>query len=279
MVSFYAAINGNPLKDIDLRLTLRNDLVDGNSAGFFPTATLAYHIPFLKGLTINAGYSHNYRNPSLNDLYWFPGGNENLKPEDGKTLDVNLKYQYQTDCLSFEFQTGAYYSQVDDWIQWVPTSYRYWIPKNVAKVYARGLEAHINGNYQLHQWNFSLSGNYVFSHTTDEREKAEQNDTKGKQLIYIPVHHANLSSEIRWKTWNITYSCEITGERNTSMNDNEFFAYHLPVYVLHHATFGKQLKKFRIELRINNLTNEDYQAVLWRAMPGISFEGFLGFKF
>ena len=76
----------------------------------------------------------------------------------------------------------------------------------------------------------------------------------------------------------MTYSMEFTGERNTSMNDDEFFAYQLPYYMLHHISLGKQLNKFRIELRINNITDEEYQTVLWRAMPGRSYEIYFEYK-
>ena len=69
-----------------------------------------------------------------------------------------------------------------------------------------------------------------------------------------------------------SYTIEVTGRRSTSYNAQEFFAYDLPSYVLHHVTLGKQLKKLRIELRCNNLTDKDYQNVIWRAMPGRSFE-------
>ena len=284
LLSFYAAVDGKIYKDLDLRLTLRNDLVGRDvtpvaskndntasekmasekmkSEGFFPTATLVYRPPFVKGLNLNLGYSHNYRNPSLNDLYWNPGGNENLKSEKGKTFDFDVNY----------------YSKVQDWIQWVPTNYRYWMPKNVSEVLARGLELHFDANYRYALWNFSLSGNYVYSHTTDESEYAQQYGSDGKQLIYIPLHHANAFAEVKWKTWNLNYTLEFTGERNTSMNDNEFFAYQLPYYMLHHISFGKQLNKFRLELRVNNLTDDDYQTVLWRAMPGRSYEIYLEFK-
>jgi outer membrane receptor protein involved in Fe transport len=62
------------------------------------------------------------------------------------------------------------------------------------------------------------------------------------------------------------------------MNDDDFFAYDLPYYTLHHLSLGKQLNKIRLEFRINNLTNNDYQTVLWRAMPGRSYEFYLEFK-
>lgn len=278
ILSFYAALDGKIYRDLDLRMTLRNDIVDDKSAGFFPTATLTYRMPFVKGLSFNAGYSHNYRNPTLNDLYWYPGGNENLKAENGKTFDFDINYLYENVNFNLDFRSGLYYSKVNDWIQWVPTNYRYWMPKNVSEVMARGFETHLKMNYNFALWTFSLSGNYVYSHTTDESEYAQQYDANGKQLIYIPKHHANAFAEVRWKSWNMNYTFEFTGERTTSMNDDEFFAYQLPYYILHHISFGKQLNRFRLEFKINNLLNESYQTVLWRAMPGRSYEIYLEFK-
>lgn len=278
LLSFYAVIDGKIYKDLDLRMTLRNDIVNAKSVGLFPTATLAYRMPFLEGLTLNAGYSHNYRNPTLNDLYWNPGGNENLKAENGKTFDFDVCYLYDNVNFNLDFRTGFYYSNVKDWIQWVPTNYRYWMPKNVSEVMARGLEMHLKMNYKYRLWNFSVSGNYVYSHTTDESEFAQQYDSYGKQLIYIPKHHANAFAEVKWRSWNLNYTFEFTGKRTTSMNDDDFFAYELPYYTLHHISFGKQLNKFRIEFKINNLTNKDYQTVLWRAMPGRSYELYFEFK-
>ena len=298
LLSFYAAVDGKICNDLDLRLTLRNDIIGRDvtpvasknvapentvsekmkSEGFFPTATLVYRLPFVEGLNFNLGYSHNYRNPSLNDLYWNPGGNENLKSEKGKTFDFDVNYFYEKDNFDFDVKAGLYYSKVQDWIQWVPTNYRYWMPKNVSEVLARGFELHLNANYKYALWNFNISGNYVYSHTTDESEYAQQYGSDGKQLIYIPLHHANAFAEVKWKTWNLNYTFEFTGERNTSMNDNEFFAYRLPYYMLHHISFGKQLNKFRLELRVNNLADDDYQTVLWRAMPGRSYEIYLEFK-
>lgn len=267
--STYAALNGNVLKNIDLRATLRNDIVDGKSVGFFPTATVSYSCAYLKGLKISAGYSHNYRNPSLNDLYWNPGGNPDLKPEDGRTADGNLNYIRDFGRFSVESQVSAYYSKVSDWIQWKPTSYRYWVPENVSTVVAYGADVHLKMNYNIENWKFSVSGNYVYAHTTDENDK---------QLIYIPLHHANAFADIEWKGWNISYTVEFTGERKTSMNDNEFYGFRLMPYALHHISLGKHVWKLDIELKINNLTDEDYQAILWRAMPGRSYEVAINLK-
>ena len=270
MLSFYAAVTGKVMKPLDLRLTLRNDWVDWTSAGFFPTATLSYSFMYVKGLKINAGYSHNYRNPSLNDLYWNPGGNPDLKPENGRTLDGNIMYTRTLGRFTVESTLGTYYSKVKDWIQWVPTNWRYWVPENVNTVTAYGAEVHLKISYFINDWNFSASGNYVYSHTTDET---------GYQLMYIPLHHANAFAEVKWKTWNMTYTMEYTGRRKTQMDDEEVLAGRLDPYTLHHVSLGKQIRKFYAEFKINNLTDVDYMAILWRAMPGRSYEVSLNYKF
>ena len=270
VLSFYTALTGKLLKPIDLRFTLRNDWVDWKSVGVFPTATVSYSCIYLKGLKINAGYSHNYRNPSLNDLYWNPGGNTDLKPEDGRTVDGNIMYSRKFGRFSVESTLGAYYSEVKDWIQWVPTPWRYWEPENVATVVAYGAEAHLKLNYFINDWNFSASGNYVYSHTTDNEN--------GLQLIYIPLHHANSYIEAKWRTWNLNYTMEFTGRRKTQMDAEEFYGFRLNPYVLHHIALSKQIKKFNIEFKINNITDVEYMAVLWRPMPGRSYEISLNYK-
>ena len=277
VVSAYAAISGEPFKFANLNLTGRYDWTDGKPMGLFPTATFSYQLPFFKALSFTLGYSHNYRNPSLNDLYWYPGGNPDLLPENGRTVDLAMKYVLNDGPFKLDFRTGGYLSNVKNWIQWVPTLYRFWVPENVARVFARGIENHIDASFAKGDWKASLSGNYVFTVTTDESEKAFAQGINGKQLIYIPRHHGNMFLNVQWKTWNMSYTFELTGSRSTSYADTETFP--LLAYNLHHVAFGKQFENFRIELRCNNLTNKDYQNVIWRAMPGRSFELMLNYKY
>lgn len=99
----------------------------------------------------------------------------------------------------------------------------------------------------------------------------------GKQLIYIPRHHGNVFINAQWKTWNARLTVEVTGRRSTSYADEESFP--LLPYVLHHVAIGRQINPFRIEFRCNNIFDVEYQNVIWRAMPGRSFEVMLEYKF
>ena len=278
VVSAYVAVSGEPFGCAKLNLTTRYDLTDGKPMGLFPTATFSYQLPFLKALSATLGYSHNYRNPSLNDLYWYPGGNPDLLPENGRTVDFALKYGFKNEHFGLELRSGAYFSKVKDWIQWMPTAYRYWVPENVSLVYARGLENHLDMTFSMRDWKVNLSGNYVFSVTTDEGDNAIAQGTNGKQLIYIPRHHGNLFANVTWRTWSLNYTLEMTGKRTTSYSEEQFFAFDLPAYTLHHVSFGKQIKHFHFELKCNNIFDIDYQNVLWRAMSERSWEVVVGYR-
>ncbi len=277
LLSAYAAINGEPFNCANVNLTARYDLTDGKPMGLFPTATFSYQLPFYKALSFTMGYSHNYRNPSLNDLYWYPGGNPDLLPENGRTVDLAIKYGLQKGPFKLDLRTGGYGSWVKNWIQWKPSFYRYWVPENVAAVFARGIENHVSASFVKGDWKVTLSGNFVYTVTTDESEEAEAQGVKGKQLIYIPRHHGNMFLNAQWKTWNVSYTLEATGARKTSYSDEVHFV--LKSYALHHVSIGKQIVNFRIELRCNNLLNTDYQNVIWRAMPGRSFEVMVEYRY
>ena len=274
-VSAYVAVKGEPFANAGVRVTARTDVVNNKFMGIFPTATFTYKMPFYEPLGVSVGYSHNYRSPSLNDLYWYPGGNPDLLPEKGHTVDLAVTLNMKKDNLTVDLRSGGYVSKVRNWIQWVPTSYRFWVPRNVANVFARGFEQHVEANYAVGGWQLSLSGNYVMTFTTNETEGAFD---QGKQLIYIPRHHANLFATASYRNWALSYTLEVTGSRNTSYADEGFYAFDLPSYTLHHAALSRDFGHVKLELRCNNMFNKAYQNVIWRAMPGRSWEFVLNFK-
>ena len=75
-----------------------------------------------------------------------------MLPENGRTVDFALKYGVKKEHFCLELRSGAYFSKVKNWIQWMPTSYRYWVPENVSLVYARGIENHVDMSFSLGNW-------------------------------------------------------------------------------------------------------------------------------
>lgn len=241
------------------------------NGAFMPS--LGFEYEPVKELIFKLNGTRNYHQPTLNDLYWLPGGNPNLKPEKGYTTDLSAEYKFKS---YFSVSATAYASWMEDWIIWRPSEYRYWSAMNIKKVFARGVELNFSVGHNFSGVNLSLKGNYAFTRTTNQEPDLLGDASGGKQLIYIPVHKANLMLDASYKGFYLCYTWGLTGERFTT-SSNESSRHTLPMYDLHNVTLGKTLKYFDIQLKVENLFNKDYQAILWRAMPGRNYTLLLRF--
>lgn len=228
-----------------------------------------------KGWALRLNATRNYHQPTLNDLYWIPGGNPDLEPEQGYTVDAATEYSRKIGNFTLTGSVTGYGSWIDDWIIWRPSEYRYWTAENIKKVFARGIELSAGGSYS---WPMglvlSLKGNYAYTRTTNEDPESIYDVSKGQQLIYIPEHKGSAMLDVNYRGFWFNYQWTYTGERYTS-SSNDPVRFNLPGYALHDLTVGASgsLWKIRgeIQFRVNNLWNKDYQAILWRAMPGRSY--------
>lgn len=224
-------------------------------------------------LKINA--TRNYHQPTLNDLHWLPGGNPDLRSESGYAADLGVEYNLSK---HFSISATGYLSWIDDWIIWRPGEFRYWTATNIKKVFARGLELNMTSALNLGPVRLSLRANYAYTRTTNEEPDLEDDMSHGKQLIYIPVHKANLMMDAAWKGFYLNYTWSLTSERFTN-SSNASTRHILPLYDLHNITIGKGLGRFDIQFKVDNLANVDYQAILWRAMPRRNYTLLVRFNF
>ena len=259
---------------------IRQELVDGKPVPMMPSAGAEIHPLKTSNFTITTNITRNYHQPALNDLYWIPGGNPDLKPEEGYTADGALSYTWTTKKMQVNTRVTAFMSDINNWILWRPGEFRYWTADNVKNVFARGIEYTFKGSQIKNQLRIKWNANYSFTRTTSRDSYSSLDNSIGKQLIYIPVHQANALLNIEIKTFYFSYHSSFTGERHTS-SDNRMNP--LKSFTLHHVTLGKKMQISKIntewQVKIHNLFNTDYQAVLWRAMPGRHYMFLMKFKF
>ncbi len=251
---------------------LRQEWAEGNRLPLMPSAGFRYRIfddkikstELEESLYLKGSLSKNYNLPSLNDLYWIPGGNPDLRPENSLNTDLSLEFIKKGERLAIQGTLNGYAARVVDWILWKPTQYRYWEPENLAVVFSRGMDIQLGSDVFLGDWMMNIKASYAFTRSTNEGDS--------RQLIYIPVHSANAYLNVTSRGYYFNWSANYTGSRNTQPgNGNPVFAGELDPYLLQDLHLGKSWRFGRfgggLRLTVYNLFNVTYQAIRSRPMP------------
>ena len=268
---------------VNSRLILREDYLDGKFMPFIPTLGFEYK-PFNKiNLYFNANASRNYRYPTLNDLYWDQWGNPDLKPEYDNGLDGGITYNYPSVNGMFFIETAVsgYYSWMHDMIVWspVPDNPSIWKPQNISAVNARGIEASLNLKWKISKLQITWSNNYTYCRSTYQKTTSAEDQSLGKQLIYIPENTYNGTLNLNCWNFILGYNLTFVDNRYTS-TDNQSY---MPRYSLSNIIFGKSfnLNNFVLSLqfKVNNIFDVDYQSVKNWPMPGRNYALTIRFEF
>ena len=274
-LSLMAGINRDIGKKLSTFFLIRTNLINKDLIPVMPSLGFALKLLNEKELYIKANLSRNYNVPRLNDLYWIPGGNPNLKSEESYTADLAIDLQLQNDLFLINSSITGYLSRINDWIIWKPTQYQYWAPENVALVFSRGAEFSLKTMTDFSNAKIIAQGNYNLCRTTE---------SDNKQLIYIPVHSFNGYMGIVFDGYQLNYNIGYTGKRYTQTdNEQDNSETILKPYLLNDISVSKELRLKKIEMNlkfsIRNLLDKDYQVVLARPMPGRNYSITLGLSF
>ncbi|MBQ8050477.1 MAG: TonB-dependent receptor [Bacteroidaceae bacterium] len=237
------------------------------------------------GLVFKTSVARNYRYPTMDDLYFRPGGNPNLRPERGITYDGGLEGRVERERFSLSMNLSAFDSYITDWILWTPNAKGYWQPSNLRKVHNYGTEMMLSAEVRLpHAWTIGLTGNYAYTPSINKSEDLDDNDASyGKQLVYVPRHSANLSGRLTWRSWTLRYQWTHYSERfTTTSNEVSYITGRLLPYYMNDVSLEKQFQWRRVHASVKavvgNLFDSEYVTVLSRPMAGRNFEIFLEIK-
>jgi outer membrane cobalamin receptor len=267
---------------VQLSVNLRQDIVDKRVTPLICGIGLNYRPLAERNLLFKGSFARNFRNPSLNDMYWQPGGNENLKPEKGYTWETGMYYSAGKEACKMETELTGYHSTINNWIIWLPGLQGYWMPQNLERVVSKGIEFMLKTSWRWNKTQLYVTGNYAFTHTTSQGEMLNTEDiSQGKQLPFIPRHSGNLFATIENRGFYITFQHNSYSERSllyTNDATHTLYPYHL-----NHASFGKRWKwnrfTFDAELKVNNLFDEFYRSILNRFMPGRHYSAMIKVTF
>ena len=259
-------------KKWQLKSVLLSEWRAGNFLPLAPGLEVQYRPLSKPVLDITAGVNRNYNAPTLNDLYWVPGGNPDLEVE--KAFQTNVAIALRTAQQSRPFTAsarfGGYFTKVKEWIQWLPGNTGLWMPQNVKRVNAAGFEANASIKKRTQKWGFETEANYAFVHSVN---KTRGDASYNKQLVYTPEHATNLNVKVSPNNFHIGIMTRAVGKRYTNTDNNEAQA--LSPYFLTDLNIAYMLQLKRLDMIFsasgNNLLNTQYEAVAQRPMPPRNF--------
>ncbi len=283
-LSGYLSVKWRPAERVGISLAVREEMYGRDWTPVIPAFFFDYVVSKKGNVIAKASISRNYRFPTLNDLYFLPGGNPDLKKEQGFTYDAGAEFTIgQEKKFRLHGEITWFDSYIDDWIVWLPSFKGFWTPVNVKKVHAYGVELKGNLAVQLSKsCQFGLDGNFSWTPSINHGDPVNWADEAiGKQLVYVPEYSAAVNGRLSWKTWNLMYKwCHYSERFTTSSNETATKIGRVLPYYMSDITIEKQLS-FRwaaisVKGVVKNIFNEEYESVLSHPMPGTNFEVFLG---
>lgn len=272
-----------PTDRLGLSVVLREEMFGDKWTPLIPAFFIDGVISKKANLVAKASISRNYRFPTLNDLYFLPGGNPDLRKESGWSYDAGLSFAVgKAGVYSLSGSATWFESFIKDWIIWLPTTKGFFSPDNIKDVHAYGVELKTDLDLALTQeLTLGLNGTFSWTPSINKGEpRTPADQSVGKQLPYVPKYSSTVTGRLSWRKWSFLYKWCYYSERFTMSSNDISLTGKLPPYFMSNISIEKGLsfKWADISLKgaINNIFNEEYLSVLSRPMPGINFEMFIG---
>jgi len=223
---------------------------------------------------VRTNLANQFKLPSFNDKYWTPGGNPDLKPEQGWTFDVGSIFYLinQSKYNQLFVDVTAFKSEIKNWIQWTPQA-SFWSPVNYKSVTSQGIESSMEYKSSFGKLNLLAFTSYNYTLTTNEEFNSGTYDMVGKQLRYVPIHSFRSTFRFEYSMFTLTISHSYTGKRYTTDDNNPLYA--LPDYDITDLVVGANFSFKRLspslQFKICNVLNHDYQLIRAYPMQGRAF--------
>lgn len=300
LIDFLSVEGGVSLSNLSSKVGNYGEKTDENRSAFVTAAKLIlpglsintslrkeFHshtgIPFLfafgarkslpvKGMEVKFSYADQFRVPTFNDKYWRPGGNPNLRPESGYTVDAGIIQELRKgkrNALGIEI--NAYRSLLHDMIQWTPSiGGNYWLAANRKEVRATGVEVSVNSFAYLGEHRLDIRASYNHGSSRITGSYDEEESVLGKRLIYVPSNAGSATALYSFKRIDAAITGSFTGSRYTDEFNNRLFM--MPGIVVFNSYAGYRIKagdvSGRIQIRIMNIFNSHYQVLRSYPMEG-----------
>ena len=221
---------------------------------------------------IKANISRNSKIPTMNDMYWFPGGNPSLKNEYSFIYEVSYEMKQKISYpLNLKYDLTFFRYSIKDMIQWHLGEYSYWNADNIQSVTSSGLESSVSLDYVRNYFNASFKTGYSFTRARNGNSGIEDDLSARKQLVYVPENQVNSSLRVGFRNIYTTMALNFVDKRYTESDNSKY----LPCYMINDFIAGIKLpaKNSLVDLNfsINNFFNITYQSIAYYPLPGRTY--------
>ena len=274
-----------PIDRFGMSVVLREEMFGKEWTPIIPALFIDGVLSKRGNIVAKASLSRNFRFPTLNDLYFLPGGNPDLKKESGWTYDAGVSFAVGKDGVySLSGSANWFESYIKDWIIWLPTTKGFFSPDNIKDVHAYGVELKANLAVNIAKdWQLGLDGTLSWTPSINNGEpRSTADQSVGKQLPYVPKYSSSVNGRLSWRRWSFLYKWCFYSERYTMSSNDISLSGKLPKYFMSNISLERTIDvrwaEWSLKGMVNNLFNEEYISVLSRPMPGINFEIFIGIR-
>lgn len=217
---------------------------------------------------LKANISRNSKIPSLNDMFWIPGGNPDLKNEYATTIEIGWETSRTFPYLNYKYDVTLFRSFIRDMIKWTPGNNTIWYATNLRKVNTAGIESSIGIHFSKGKISTDLKAAYAFTRASDVSDGSE---SKSGQLIYVPLHQFNNFFRLGYRNFSASLISRFTGRRYTDTGNRNF----LPRFLVNDLSLGTKCQSkiliVHASFVIENIFNVEYQNTAWYPMPPRSY--------
>ncbi len=262
------AAKSNPVPRLSLLLQARQMAVTGLKVSPEITAGASWLLTRNGEHLLKASISRNTKLPCLNDLFWVPGGNPDLFPEKSAGGEVSWSFAgAAAPEVRNTVDLTVHASKVDDLIQWIPGQTGMWHAVNLRRVSVSGLDARAGREQSLGKWKLNGWLTYALTRSVISGSDIPNDRSAGSQLIYAPLHHANLNLMASGGWFRAGMSAAWESRRYTTSDNSEW----LPSDLMSSASVGAVFPAgpviLKTEIKVNNITGTPVESVRNYPMP------------
>ncbi len=234
----------------DVQLSLRRD--DNEQFGTRHTGGAAWGYALNEGLRLTASYGTAFKAPTFNELY-FPGfGNPNLRPEESDSIELGLSGK----ATWGHWSLNAYETRINDLIAFDASTFA---PANIDQARIRGMEAMLGtrlGNWDLNA-NFTL--------LDPENRSGGAND--GNVLPRRARQSLRLDADRDFGRYRLGATLLAAGKRYDDLANTRSLSGYATLDVRAEVALAKD---WRLQARVENLLDKDYETAAFFNQPGRS---------